>query len=126
GLRDNRGCRGRYRVACLQAFRMLAAVEFADQASLAANEVDIVSIDRLLANEFKAAELPTANACPQRKFCRREYAPQRSCPLGAFLILTPQRLEAFCLRSAPLTRALSPLAGRGEAALRPPRGSSRP
>jgi hypothetical protein len=72
---------------------MLAAVEFDDQAPLAANEVDLIAIDRLLANEFEAAELPTANACPQRKFWGREYAPQRSCPLSAFLILTPQRLE---------------------------------
>jgi hypothetical protein len=72
---------------------MLAAVEFDDQASLAANEVDVVAIDGLLADEFEAAELPATNACPQRKFCGRECAPQRSCPLSAFLILTPQRLE---------------------------------
>ena len=39
---------------------MLAAVEFDDQAPLAANEVEVVAIDQLLANEFEAAELPTA------------------------------------------------------------------
>jgi hypothetical protein len=39
---------------------MLGAVEFDDQAPLAANEVDVVAIDGLLANKFKAAELPTA------------------------------------------------------------------
>jgi hypothetical protein len=40
---------------------VLTAVEFDNQAALAANEVNVVSIDRLLADEFEAAELPTAN-----------------------------------------------------------------
>ncbi len=77
----------------LRAIRMLAAVEFDNQPPLAANEVDVVAIDGLLTDEFEAAELPTANACPQREFCRRECAPQRSRPLSACLILAPQRLD---------------------------------
>jgi hypothetical protein len=71
----------------------VAAVELDNQAPLATNGVDVVSIDRLLANEFEAAESPDANACPQREFCGRERAPQRSRPLSALLILTPQRLQ---------------------------------
>jgi len=71
---------------------MLAAVEFENQAPLAANEVDTVAIDGRLA-EFEAGELPTANACPQREFCGRECTPQRSRPLSALLIFAPQRLE---------------------------------
>jgi hypothetical protein len=51
--------------------------------------------DGLLANEFEAAELPAADASPQRKFCGRERPPQRSRPLSALLILTPQRLESL-------------------------------
>ena len=50
----------------------MAAVEFDAQASLAANEVDVVAIDGLLADEFEAAELSTAKACPQRELCWRE------------------------------------------------------
>src|SRR5882762_9556368 len=90
---------------------MLAAVEFDDQAPLAANEVDVIAIDRLLANEFEAAELPTANACPQRKFCGRERAPQRSRPLSALLILTPRRLEPFAQEARPSPCPL-PASGR--------------
>jgi hypothetical protein len=45
----------------LETLRVLTAVDFDNQAALAANEVNIVSIDRLLAGEFEAAELPTAN-----------------------------------------------------------------
>jgi len=72
---------------------MLAAVEFDNQAPLAASKVNVVAIDRLLTDEFEAAELPTANAYPQREFCGRECAPQRSRSLSALLILAPQRLE---------------------------------
>jgi hypothetical protein len=54
----------------------LAAVELDNQALLTTHKVDVVAIERLLANEFEAAEAATANACPQRQFCRRERAPQ--------------------------------------------------
>jgi hypothetical protein len=70
---------------------VLAAVELDNQAPLAANKVDVVALDRLLANEFEAAELPAANACPQREFCRRECAPERSRTLNMLLVLAPQR-----------------------------------
>jgi hypothetical protein len=72
---------------------VLAAVEFDNQASLAADEIDVISINGLLADEFEAAELPTAKACPEREFCGRECAPQRSRPLSARLILAAQCLE---------------------------------
>jgi hypothetical protein len=55
----------------VRAIRMLAAIEFYDQAPLATHEVDVVAVDGLLADEFEAAELPTAKACPQREFCGR-------------------------------------------------------
>jgi len=58
------------------AFRVLAAVELNYQAPLAADKVDVVAIDGLLTSEFEAAELSSANACPQREFCRRECAAQ--------------------------------------------------
>jgi hypothetical protein len=54
---------------------MLASVELDNQALLVTNEVDAVPIDTLLADEFEAAELATANVCPQGELCRRECAP---------------------------------------------------
>ena len=42
------------------AFRVLAAVYFDDQAPLAADKVDVVASDRLLADEFESIELPIA------------------------------------------------------------------
>ena len=49
------------------AFRVLAAVEFDNQTPLAANKIDVVSIDRFLADEFKATQLPASKVCPQRE-----------------------------------------------------------
>jgi len=57
------------------ALRVLAAVEFDNEAPLAANKVDVVASDRLLAHEFETSELPVANTGPQREFCQRECAP---------------------------------------------------
>jgi hypothetical protein len=56
------------------AVRMLAAVEFDNYPPFATNEVHVVAIDGRLADEFEAAELAAANACPQHEFCRRERA----------------------------------------------------
>jgi hypothetical protein len=84
-----------------EAFRVLAAVELDYQAPLAADKVRIVPIDGLLADKFEATELPSANASPQREFCRRECAAQRACTLNPL----PGGL--------PLTPTLSPQAGRG-------------
>jgi hypothetical protein len=67
------------------ALRVLAAVEFDNQAPLKTNAPTLLSpdwgegwgpIDRRLASEFKAAQPATANACPQRQFRRRERVPQ--------------------------------------------------
>jgi hypothetical protein len=58
------------------AFRVLAAVELDYQAPLAADKVHVAAIDGLLAAKFEATELSSANACPQRQFCRRERPPQ--------------------------------------------------
>jgi hypothetical protein len=71
---------------------MLAAVEFDDQAPLAAHEVDVVSVDRLLADKFAATALPSANSCPERELRGREGAPQRPRPARALLIPAPQGL----------------------------------
>jgi hypothetical protein len=54
-----------------RAFNVLASVELDDQA-LAANKVDIVSSNWLLADEFEAPEPPTAKARPQGELCRGE------------------------------------------------------
>ena len=59
-----------------KAFRVLTAVDLDNQAPLTANEVDIVSINGLLADEFEAAELSTANVFPQGEFCGCRGAPQ--------------------------------------------------
>jgi hypothetical protein len=75
---------------------MLAAVEFDNQAPLATSEVEVVTIDGLLADEFEAAKLSAAKARLQREFCGRECA-----PLSALLILAPQRLEPSASRGAP-------------------------
>jgi len=88
---------------------VLASVELDNQAPLTANKVDIVSADRLLPDEFEAAELPAAKACSQRELCRGEGAPQHSRTLGALFTLAPQRLGPS---GSPLTPTLSPQAGR--------------
>jgi len=59
-----------------EAFRVLAAIELDNQAPLAADKVHVVAIDGLLADKFEATQLPSANACPQGEFCRRERPPQ--------------------------------------------------
>jgi hypothetical protein len=70
---------------------MLAAVEFDDQASFPANKVDVIPINRRLADKFKAAELPAANVRPQCEFCWRGCTPQRSRTLSALLVFASQR-----------------------------------
>jgi len=67
--------KGAIAVPVVAAFRVLAAVELDNQAPLAANEVDEILTDGLLADEFEAAQLPAAKACPQRELCRRQGAP---------------------------------------------------
>jgi hypothetical protein len=52
-------------VPVVAAFRVLSAIELDNQAPLAADKVDEISIDRLLPDKFVTAELPTAKACPQ-------------------------------------------------------------
>jgi hypothetical protein len=44
-------------VPVVAAFRVLAAVEFDNQAPLPADKVHVIAIDRLLADKFEAAEL---------------------------------------------------------------------
>jgi hypothetical protein len=53
-------------LSVFEAFRVLAAVELDYQAPLTTNKVDVAAIDRLVADEFEAAELPSANARPQQ------------------------------------------------------------
>jgi hypothetical protein len=55
---------------------VLTAIKLDNQAPLATDKVDVVPTDRLLANEFEAAELSAAKACPQREFCWSKRAPQ--------------------------------------------------
>ncbi len=67
--------------------RVLSAVKLNNQSPVTAGEIDIVRTDRLLADEFEPAKLPTAN--PPRKFGfgRREGNSQQSGLLGLFLVL---------------------------------------
>jgi hypothetical protein len=58
------------------AFRVLAAIELDDQAPLTTDKINVVAIDRLLANEFEAAKSASANVGPQREFRRGECSPQ--------------------------------------------------
>jgi len=58
------------------AVSVLATVDFDDQALFTADEVNVVGTDRLLAGEFKAAELPVANASPQCEFGGCQGTPQ--------------------------------------------------
>jgi hypothetical protein len=46
------------------AVSVLATVDVDDQALFTADEVNVVGTNQLLAGEFKAAELPVANASP--------------------------------------------------------------
>ncbi len=45
-----------------EAFRMLAAIQYDDQATVSTNEVDVISANRLLADELAAPKLPAADA----------------------------------------------------------------
>jgi hypothetical protein len=74
---------------------VLPAVELDNQTPLAANEIDVVAIDGLLADEFETTKLPAAKSCPQHEFCWRERAPQRSRALSALLLPAPQRGNSF-------------------------------
>jgi hypothetical protein len=70
---------------------VFAAIELDNQTPLATNKVDVEPIYGLLAGEFEAAELAAAKARPQREFCWRGCAPQRSRTFSAFFVLAPQR-----------------------------------
>jgi len=78
--------KGAIAVPVVAAFRVLAAVELDNQALFAATPSltlprlrgrvrEGVLTDGLLADEFEAAQLPAAKACPQRELCRRQGAP---------------------------------------------------
>jgi hypothetical protein len=41
---------------------MLAAIEFDDQVPISTNEVDVIPVNRLLADELAATKLPAADA----------------------------------------------------------------
>ena len=97
----------------LWTFEVLAAVEFDDQAPLATNEVDIVPIDGLLADKLEAAQLPCANACPQRKFCWCECPAQRLRTLSTSLVLASQRDKSSCVGCVPLTQPSPRKRGEG-------------
>jgi hypothetical protein len=68
---------------------------------------------------LQEAELPAANAYPQREFCGSERAPQRSRPLSALLILAPQRLAPSVREACPSPQP-SPRK-RGEGGFQDPR-----
>src|SRR6516162_11426537 len=74
--------RAKYTIAVpiVAAFRVLASVELDNQAPFAANKVDVILTDWLLADKFEAAQLPAAKTRPQYELCGREGAPQRSRP----------------------------------------------
>ena len=76
-------------------FRVLASVELDNQAPFAANKVDVILTDWLLADKFEAAQLPAAKTRPQYELCGREGAPQHSRTLGVEIFelsMTPERL----------------------------------
>jgi hypothetical protein len=96
--------------------RVLAAVEFDNQAPLAANKIGIVSFNGRLADEFEAAELPATQVPPQHKFCRRERVPHRPRKRDALLILARNTSILLLERLAPHPGPL-PASGAREATL---------
>ena len=58
-----------YRVALVG--RMLAAIDFDDQSLLSADKINDVRPDRLLADEFVAAQASRAQLAPETKFSFR-------------------------------------------------------
>jgi hypothetical protein len=93
--------------------RVLAAVEFNNQALLATHEIDVVPTDRLLADEFEASELPSANACPQREFCSSQGTPQRARTLSEPFILAPHRGNLSASEACPSPRPSPRKRGEG-------------
>ena len=101
------------------ASRVLAAFEFDNQPPLATNKVDVVPIDRLLADEFEATELPAAKAPPQREFGWREGAAHRSRPLSALMVPAPQRGDPSAQEACPSPRPSPRERGEGDDRLSP-------
>ena len=69
-----------------RAFRMLTTIDFNDQSTLAADKIDGVRTDRLLANEFPAVNGTRPQPLPQCQFSVRRIAAQSSRPRGGFLV----------------------------------------
>src|SRR5205823_12225055 len=66
--------------------RVLAAVDFNDQAPLCAEEIDDVAVDLDLLSEFKAVELPTAQDAPELPFGIGRILAQRSRSAGQEMV----------------------------------------
>ena len=91
---------------------MVATVKFYNQAPLATDEVSVITIDRRLANEFEAAELPAAKPCPQHQFCRRERAAPNARAQRA-LDPCPATRQSFRAMDLPPHPNPLPTVGRG-------------
>lgn len=65
---------------------MLSAIDFNDQTTLAADKVNGVRADRLLANEFPAVDDTRPQPLPKRQFGVRRIAAQSSRARGRFLV----------------------------------------
>jgi hypothetical protein len=61
---------------------MLAAVDFDNETMRKTDEVDDVSIDRLLTPELESLQLPASEQSPQRSLRIRHVAPEAACDLG--------------------------------------------
>ena len=91
GSRGNREPIDRCRAARLRRAPSVGRRRVRQLSPFTTNKVDVIPIDGLLADEYEAAELPAANACPQREFCWRAGTPQRTGTLGAPIFLAVQR-----------------------------------
>jgi hypothetical protein len=86
--------------------RMLSSVDFNDEATFTANQIDGVWTDRLLPDELVATQRARPEAIPQRIFGVGRIAAQTSGALGFALIglahvATPPRPDCFAIRPLP-------------------------
>src|SRR5207237_1680590 len=88
---------------------MLSAIDLDDQPLLAADEIDVITSDRLLASELEPAKPAIAQLQPKYPFRARAAAAQRTGAVGRSGVWT-------AYHRSPLTPALSRVRGEGDLA----------
>ena len=106
-------------------FRVLAPVDFNNEATFTAYEINSVRADRLFPNELVASKSTRPQAIPERRFCVGSGLSQAPCPVGLDLVSRtqadtpphpdcPERCEASLWAIRPLPAGGERLAPRDD------------